>query len=66
MIQKVLIADHGNVAVRLVWEFKRAGVKTVTVYTEEDYRSPHKHGLSCNADAVVQRAWRESAHYSCR
>ncbi len=41
MIQKVLIADHGDAAVRLVWEFKRAGVKTVTVYTEEDYRSPH-------------------------
>ena len=35
MIQKVLIADHGNVAVRLVWEFKRAAVKTVTVSTEE-------------------------------
>ena len=41
MMQKVLIADRGNAAVRLIWEFKRAGVKTVTVYTEEDYRSPH-------------------------
>jgi acetyl-CoA carboxylase biotin carboxylase subunit len=41
MIKKVLIADHGDVAVRLLWEFKRAGVKTVTVYTEEDYHSAH-------------------------
>ncbi len=41
MIEKVLIADRGNAAVRLIWEFKRAGVKTVTVYTEEDCRSAH-------------------------
>jgi acetyl/propionyl-CoA carboxylase alpha subunit len=41
MIQKVLIADHGDTAVRLLWEFKRAGVKTVTVYTEEDCHSAH-------------------------
>lgn len=41
MIHKVLIADHGVAAVRLIWEFKRAGVRTVTVYTAEDYRSPH-------------------------
>ncbi|MDB6031151.1 MAG: accC [Verrucomicrobiales bacterium] len=41
MIQKVIIADHGDAAVRLLWQFKRAGVKTVTVYTEEDYGSAH-------------------------
>ena len=41
MIKKVLIADHGDAAVRLLWEFKRVGVKTVTVYTEEDHSSAH-------------------------
>jgi len=41
MIKKVLIADHGDVAVRLITEFKRAGVKTVTVYTQEDHSSDH-------------------------
>lgn len=25
----------------MIWEFKRVGVKTVTVFTEEDHRSPH-------------------------
>jgi len=61
MIQKVLIADLGNVAVRLVWEFKRAAVKTVTVYTKEDYRSPHNTDLHamltqlCNEPGVSRR-----------
>jgi acetyl-CoA carboxylase biotin carboxylase subunit len=41
MIRKVLIADHGDVAVRLLSEFKRAGVKTVTVYTVQDCNSEH-------------------------
>jgi acetyl-CoA carboxylase biotin carboxylase subunit len=41
MIKKVLIADHGDVAIRLLMEFKRAGVKTVTVYTQEDCNSEH-------------------------
>jgi len=41
MIRKVLIADHGDVAVRLLSEFKSAGVKTVTVYTVQDCNSEH-------------------------
>lgn len=41
MIKKVLIADHGAVAIRLLWEFKRAGVKTVAVYTAQDWNSQH-------------------------
>jgi acetyl/propionyl-CoA carboxylase alpha subunit len=41
MIRKVLIAEHGDVAVRLLSEFKRAGVKTVAVYTVQDVNSEH-------------------------
>jgi len=41
MIRKVLIADHGEVAVRLLSEFAEAGVKTVVVYTGEDCNSEH-------------------------
>ena len=41
MIRKVLIADHGDVAIRLLSEFKRAGVKTVAVYTVQDVNSEH-------------------------
>ena len=40
-IRKVLIADHGDVAIRLLIEFKRVGVKTVAVYTEQDCNSQH-------------------------
>jgi acetyl-CoA carboxylase biotin carboxylase subunit len=41
MIRKVLIADHGDVAIRLLSEFKRDGVKTVAVYTQEDHSAEH-------------------------
>jgi acetyl-CoA carboxylase, biotin carboxylase subunit len=41
MIKKVLIADHGDVAIRLLSEFKRAGVRTVAVYTVEDCSAKH-------------------------
>ena len=41
MIKKVLIADHGDVAIRLLSEFKRAGVRTVAVYTLQDSISKH-------------------------
>jgi acetyl-CoA carboxylase, biotin carboxylase subunit len=40
-ITKVLIADRGDSAVRLLSEFKRVGIKTVAVYTSEDWNSGH-------------------------
>ena len=41
MIRKVLIADRGEVAIRLLSEFAGAGVKTVVVYTQEDCDSEY-------------------------
>jgi acetyl-CoA carboxylase biotin carboxylase subunit len=41
MIKKVLIADHGDAAIRLLWKFKRANVKTVAVYTQADPNAEH-------------------------
>lgn len=41
MINKVLIADHGDGAIRLLSEYKQAGVKTVAVYTVHDVNSEH-------------------------
>jgi acetyl-CoA carboxylase biotin carboxylase subunit len=41
MIKKVLIADHGDVAIRLLSKFAREGVRTVAVYTQEDCNSEH-------------------------
>ncbi len=40
-INKVLIAASGDIAIRLIWEFKRVGAITVVVYTEQDVRSEH-------------------------
>lgn len=36
MIRKILVAVGGTVAVRLLTGFKRAGVKTVAIYTMQD------------------------------
>lgn len=41
MIRKVLIAWHGEAAVRPLAEFARSNVQTVTVYTQEDCNSEH-------------------------
>src|SRR2546427_10531887 len=41
MIKKVLIACHGAGAVRLLSKFAKSNVRTVAVYTVEDFSSEH-------------------------
>ncbi|MBN2612468.1 MAG: ATP-grasp domain-containing protein [Bacteroidales bacterium] len=41
MIKKILIANRGEIAVRIARTAKEMGISTVTVYAEDDHDSPH-------------------------
>lgn len=41
MFEKILIANRGEIALRIIKTCRRMGIKTVSVFSEADLRSPH-------------------------
>ena len=41
MFKKILIANRGEIACRVIRTAQRMGIKTVAVYSDADARAPH-------------------------
>ena len=63
MLSKILIANHGEIAIRIILACKELGAKTMAVYSEADQNEMHVQlvdeailvGAASPSDGVIKR-----------